>query len=359
MCAKVARVSAEGSSESEMKHLLEAGRILREGGTVVFPTETVYGLGANALSPDAARKIYLAKGRPSDNPLIVHISRVDMLYDIAEDIGSDALMLMDAFWPGPLTMIFRKKDIVPLATTGGLDTVAVRMPGHKAALKLIEAAGVPVAAPSANISGRPSITSSRYVLDEFADSVDMIIIGENSEIGIESTVVDMTEEVPVVLRPGKISQNDIFDVISQGDSAKREFLDKKLYEITGNHCERPARSPGMKYRHYSPKARVIVEEPGRSALEIMKEYLELLSEDGKHVYEDGDIMVFCIEENAPLYGDHAYILGEDSSEIARNLFTSLRMMDDMGVKLIISEFFSGDELACAVMNRLVKASSNI
>ena len=165
MCAKVARVSAEGSSESELKHLLEAGRILREGGTVVFPTETVYGIGANALSPDAARKIYLAKGRPSDNPLIVHISRVDMLYDIAEDIGSDALMLMDAFWPGPLTMIFRKKEIVPLATTGGLDTVAVRMPGHKAALKIIEAAGVPIAAPSANISGRPSITSSRYVLD--------------------------------------------------------------------------------------------------------------------------------------------------------------------------------------------------
>lgn len=359
MCVKIARVSQGGSSKSELKNLLEAGRILKNGGTVIFPTETVYGLGANALSPDAAKKIYEAKGRPSDNPLIVHISRLDMLYEIAEDIGSDALMLMDAFWPGPLTMIFKKKDIVPLATTGGLDTVAVRMPAHKGALKLIEAAGVPIAAPSANISGRPSITKGRYLLDEFEGKVDMIILGEDSEIGIESTVVDMTEEIPLVLRPGKISQSDIFEVISAGDSQKLKFLEEKLEEISGMHCGKPARSPGMKYRHYSPKAKVILEGPQKSARQVLNEAMSMTTEDGQLLYEETEVMVLCLKKNEELYGDHAYVLGEDSEEVARNLFTSLRMMDDMGVKLIISEFFSGDELACAVMNRLVKASSNI
>lgn len=359
MGAKIARVSQGGSSESELKNLREAGRILKNGGTVVFPTETVYGLGANALSPDAAQKIYEAKGRPSDNPLIVHISRLDMLYEIAEDVGSDALMLVDAFWPGPLTMIFKKKEIVPLATTGGLDTVAVRMPSHKGALKLIEAAGVPIAAPSANISGRPSITKGRYLLDEFEGKVDMIILGEDSEIGIESTVVDMTEEIPLVLRPGKISQSDIFQVISAGDSQKLKFLEKKLEDISGRHCGKPARSPGMKYRHYSPKAKVILEDPQKSAEQVLNEAMSMVTEDGKLLYEEPEVMVLCLKKNEELYGDHAYVLGEDSEEVARNLFTSLRMMDDMGVKLIISEFFSGDELACAVMNRLVKASSNI
>lgn len=373
MGARIARVSKENFDEADMQSLLEGGRLLREGKTVIFPTETVYGLGANALSPDAAQKIYKAKGRPSDNPLIVHISKLEMLEEIAKDVSEEAHILMENFWPGPLTIILSKKDIVPNETTAGLDTVAVRMPSHKVALKLIDIAGVPIAAPSANISGRPSITSSKYALEEMSDRVDMIILSEDCEIGIESTVLDATGDIALVLRPGKISQREIFEAIAGGDSQKLKLMNSRLAEILTSKeagakavsddifdMEKHApKSPGMKYRHYSPKARVIVAKPSQNVSEMLAKHIEMKDDSGNSLYKSGEIKVFCLSGSAQGYGDYAYSLGSSSMDLAKNLFTSLRKMDDMGVKLIICECFGKDELACAVMNRLIKASSNI
>lgn len=367
MGAKIARVSKDNFEESDLQSLLEGGRILRDGGTVVFPTETVYGLGANALSPDAATKIYKAKGRPSDNPLIVHIARLEMLYEIAKDVNEDALLLMERFWPGPLTLIFNKKDIVPPETTAGLNTVAVRMPSHKVALKLIEIAGVPIAAPSANISGRPSITSSKYALEEMSERVDMIILSDDCDIGIESTVVDMTGSIPLVLRPGKISQREILEAVSGDDAQKLGFMKSRISQImaakkTGEEADLKAdgstdnifdmekhapKSPGMKYRHYSPKAKVIVVQELEKVREVLSEQLEMKDEDGKPLYKGEEIRVFCLDGTACIYGEYAYSLGSGSLDLAKNLFTSLRKMDDMGVRVIICECFGEDELAAA------------
>ena len=369
MSAKIAKVSKENLGEEDLKSILEAAVILKAGGTVIFPTETVYGLGADALSEDAAKKIYEAKGRPSDNPLIVHISSEEMLYEIVEEVDEIASLLISKFWPGPITFIFKKKAIVPLTTTGGLETVAVRMPDHKAALRLIEEAGLPIAGPSANISGRPSITSSKYALEEMSERVDMIILSDDCEIGIESTVVDLTSEIPLVLRPGKISQREILEVVADGDSVKLEYLNKKLNEIleknkalSGDVIEnqkRAPKSPGMKYRHYSPKAKVLVADSSDEIKNIILEYQQKIDDSGNRVYLDQEIRVFCLDDSLAIYGNFAYSLGKDSSELAKNIFTSLRLMDDMGVKLIICECFSFDELSCAVMNRLIKASANI
>lgn len=389
MGAKIARVSKDNFEESDIQSLLEGGRLLRDGGTVIFPTETVYGLGANALSPDAAAKIYKAKGRPSDNPLIVHISRLDMLQEIAKDVSEDAKLLMERFWPGPLTLIFNKKDIVPKETTAGLDTVAVRMPSHKVALELIEIAGVPIAAPSANISGRPSITSSKYALEEMSDRVDMIILSDDCDIGIESTVVDMTGSIPLVLRPGKISQREIFEAVAGNDADRLSSMKSALEEIMaakkageGKATDRETsikdpdegsadlenifdmenhapKSPGMKYRHYSPRAKVIVVAQLEKVRSVLSEQLDMKDEAGNKLYQREEIKVFCLDDRAPVYGENAHSLGHDSLDLAKNIFTSLREMDDRGVKVIICECFEGDELASAVMNRLIKASSNI
>ncbi len=369
MSAKIAKVVKDNLKEEDIKSILEAATILKAGGTVIFPTETVYGLGADALSEDAAKKIYEAKGRPSDNPLIVHISSEEMLYEIADEIDETAKLLIAKFWPGPITFIFKKKAIVPFTTTGGLDTVAVRMPDHKAALRLIEESGVPIAGPSANISGRPSITSSKYALEEMSERVDMIILSDDCEIGIESTVVDLTTEIPLVLRPGKISQREILEVVADGDSVKLESLNQKLTEILEKNKalsediienqKRAPKSPGMKYRHYSPKAKVLVAYDTEEIRHIILEYQQKTDDSGKRIYLDEEIRVFCLEDNIAVYENFAYSLGRNSSELAKNIFTSLRLMDDIGVKLIICECFSFDELSCAVMNRLIKASANI
>ena len=230
------------------EQLHKVADMLKTGKTVVFPTETVYGLGANALDPEAAKKIYEAKGRPSDNPLIVHISKKEDVDFLAENISQDAKLLMEAFWPGPLTLILDKSDNVPIETTGGLMTVAIRMPSNPIARKLIDLAGVPIAAPSANISGRPSITSSKYLVEELCERVDAIIISEDSEIGLESTVIDMTASTPVILRPGKIGKTEIEKILN-----KEIELDPSLKDENA-----APKSPGMKYKHYSPNATVIV-----------------------------------------------------------------------------------------------------
>lgn len=367
MSALVARVSPRDFSLEELEILEKAAQLIEQGGTVVFPTETVYGLGANGLSPLGAEKIYKAKGRPSDNPLIVHISDYEMLELIATNISAEARVLMDKFWPGPLTLIFDKKEIVPEATTGGLSTVAVRMPSHLVALELIKRAGVPIAAPSANVSGRPSITASEYALREMADRVDMILLSEDCEIGLESTVCDMTGEIPIVLRPGKISQREIFQTLATSPEALENYyekLNRHLKVLEGKVSEDGIvgpKSPGMKYRHYSPEAKVLIANSGKGLAMLKDVVSKAKAEELKG--DSSFVRVFCLAKEASIYGEWAEIIGETLEEAGRNIFTRLRKMDDQGVKVIICETLEGEtpsemDLAKAIMNRLIKAASN-
>ena len=228
----------------------EAGAIIKRGGLVAFPTETVYGLGANGMDEEAAAKIYAAKGRPSDNPLILHISSIDMLEEIVSEVPDNAKILMDKFWPGPMTLVFKKKPAVPYGTTGGLDTVAVRYPSHKVALEIISASGTPIAAPSANTSGRPSPTKASHVIEDMDGKVDMIVDGGEVGIGIESTIIDVTGDVPMILRPGYITKAMVEELIGEV-LVDKVVTAKTIEEIGGDY---KPKAPGMKYRHYAPKA---------------------------------------------------------------------------------------------------------
>lgn len=327
--------------------MLLAGAIIRRGGLVAFPTETVYGLGGDALDPEASKRIYAAKGRPSDNPLIVHIAEMDALQKIVSDIPQAALRLADAFWPGPLTMIFHKSDLVPLATTGGLDTVAVRMPAHPAALELIRRSGGYIAAPSANTSGRPSPTEARHVYDDLSGKIDMIIDGGPVGIGIESTIIDLTEPVPMVLRPGFISL---------------KMLREELGEVRmdpGLHSADPAfrpKAPGMKYRHYAPRASLTIVEGDAGAVRAKIEELAREAEAS-----GGLAGIIATDEDAFTY-THGIVRSagnrEDELSISRNLFGILREFDDLNVSVIYSEAFDTPQLGAAIMNRLIKAAGH-
>ncbi|MBP9499959.1 MAG: threonylcarbamoyl-AMP synthase [Acetoanaerobium sp.] len=326
------------------EQLHKVANLLKAGKTVVFPTETVYGLGANALDPEAAKKIYEAKGRPSDNPLIVHISKKEDVDFLAGNISQDAKLLMEAFWPGPLTLILDKSDNVPIETTGGLMTVAIRMPSNPIARKLIDLAGVPIAAPSANISGRPSITSSKYLVEELCERVDAIIISEDSEIGLESTVIDMTASTPVILRPGKIGKTEIEKILN-----KEIELDPSLKDENA-----APKSPGMKYKHYSPNATVIVVT---GSLDEMKQKInQKLSLDKN---KSDKVKVVCLEDRVSLYDGYGISWGKNSQEAAKNLFKILRLMDEQNIEVVYFEALNSDEISEAVMNRLIKAAGNM
>lgn len=326
------------------EQLHKVANLLKAGKTVVFPTETVYGLGANALDLEAAKKIYEAKGRPSDNPLIVHISKKEDVDFLAGNISQDAKLLMEAFWPGPLTLILDKSDNVPIETTGGLMTVAIRMPSNPIARKLIDLAGVPIAAPSANISGRPSITSSKYLVEELCERVDAIIISEDSEIGLESTVIDMTASTPVILRPGKIGKTEIEKILN-----KEIELDPSLKDENA-----APKSPGMKYKHYSPNATVIVVT---GSLDEMKQKInQKLSLDKN---KSDKVKVVCLEERVSLYDGYGISWGKNSQEAAKNLFKILRLMDEQNIEVVYFEALNSDEISEAVMNRLIKAAGNM
>lgn len=326
------------------EQLHKVANLLKAGKTVVFPTETVYGLGANALDPEAAKKIYEAKGRPSDNPLIVHISKKEDVDFLAGNISQDSKLLMEAFWPGPLTLILDKSDNVPIETTGGLMTVAIRMPSNPIARKLIDLAGVPIAAPSANISGRPSITSSKYLVEELCERVDAIIISEDSEIGLESTVVDMTASTPVILRPGKIGKTEIEKILN-----KEIELDPSLKDENA-----APKSPGMKYKHYSPNATVIVVT---GSLDEMKQKInQKLSLDKN---KSDKVKVVCLEDRVSLYDGYGISWGKNSQEAAKNLFKILRLMDEQNIEVVYFEALNSDEISEAVMNRLIKAAGNM
>ena len=334
-----------------IEDIKRAGEIIAGGGIVAFPTETVYGLGANALDEEAVKKIYKAKGRPSDNPMIVHISQVSDVHDIAEI--SEATMsekamenlkrCADAFWPGPLTMVLPKKKIVPFTTTGGLDTVAIRMPSHKTARMLIEYSGCPIAAPSANLSGKPSPTTAEHTLDDMDGRIDAIIFGSDCQVGIESTVVDMRKDEPVILRPGRITAEDLSNAIGGmvliHPSLKQKDMSQSDVDMSQNMV---ARSPGMKYKHYAPEAemQIFISDTNdrEKALKMAEEEANRLKTIGKKT----TIISFT-----------------DGIEAAHDLFRRLRDADKAGYDVILAVGVSDDEsggVGFSVMNRMLKSA---
>ena len=379
--------------EGEEELLREAGEILKSGGLVAFPTETVYGLGGDALNRESSRKIYAAKGRPSDNPLIVHIAGLQDLDRLVTRVPSQALKLAENFWPGPLTMILPKSPLVPYETTGGLDTVAVRMPSHPAALGLIRYGGGYVAAPSANQSGRPSPTLAKHVAEDLGGRIDMIIDGGPVGIGLESTIVDLTVDPPQILRPGYITRELLESVLGQvevdpaaalataealpeedspgggipasggmpegpdpgilaSESAARQ---KRAFQELEPQALAP-RAPGMKYRHYAPRGEltVVAGEAEKVAAYINARSAEWAARGKK-------VGVIAARESRERYRADAVKCagsrGEEAS-IARNLYRILREFDEENVEIIFSEFFEGGGFGQAIMNRLLKAAGH-
>ena len=337
-------IKGDNADEEQIR---QAGDILKAGGLVAFPTETVYGLGGDALNPDSSKKIYAAKGRPSDNPLIVHICRWEDIYRIAEPVTEEAKRLAEAFWPGPLTMILQKKDTVPKETTGGLETVAIRFPSHPVARRLIEAAGGFVAAPSANASGRPSPTMAEYVAEDMNGRIDMILDGGAVGIGLESTIVDVSGPEPIILRPGYVTQEMLEKVLGEVE------LDQTI--LDGTTAQRP-KAPGMKYRHYAPKGELsIVEGSAEAVVEHINGLCARAAAEGKKTG------VIATDETFSRYtADSVKSVGsrEDEEAIAHSLYRILREFDDEEVEVMYTESFSSYGMGQAIMNRLLKAAGH-
>ena len=324
----------------------EAGALLKEGALVAFPTETVYGLGANALDSEAAAKIYAAKGRPSDNPLIVHIADMDALPLITAEIPEAAKKLAAKFWPGPLTMVMKKSEVVPYGTTGGLDTVAVRMPAHPIALEMIRHGGGYIAAPSANTSGRPSPTLASHVADDMDGIVPLILDGGAVGIGIESTIVDLTDEIPTILRPGFITKEMLQEVVGEVQIDKGLDADSKT----------PPKAPGMKYRHYAPKAELMIVEGSSEA--VVAKINALVRENEEKGICTG---IIGTEETISRYpAGIVKCMGtrNDELSISSHLYGILREFDESDAKVIYSESFEEGAMGSAIMNRLLKAAGH-
>ncbi|MCR5669617.1 MAG: threonylcarbamoyl-AMP synthase [Butyrivibrio sp.] len=333
--------------DAEKQAIKRAGDIIRQGGLVAFPTETVYGLGGDALNPQSSKKIYAAKGRPSDNPLIVHVADLEHLEEIVTEVPEAARKLAARFWPGPMTMILNKNERVPYETTGGLDTVAIRMPNNLIALELIRQSGGFIAAPSANTSGRPSPTLARYCVEDLSGKIEMIIDGGQVGIGLESTIVDLTSEVPMILRPGYITQKMLEDVLGDVD------IDKTI--IDGSSKEKP-KAPGMKYRHYAPKGELtIVSGDENRVVSYINDRAKELMEQGKKVG------VISTDRTRNLYtADVVKSVGDrnEESTIAHELFKVLREFDDEEMDVMFSESFDDSGIGQAIMNRLLKAAGH-
>lgn len=310
---RILNIDSENPQEDRIG---EAARVIRNGGLVAFPTETVYGLGADGSNINAVKKIFIAKGRPSDNPLIVHVFDISQVKILANEISENALKLMEKFWPGPLTIIFKKSHLVSDVITCGLDSVAIRMPNNKIALRLIEKSNCFIPAPSANISGKPSPTDAKHVIDDFNGKIDLIIDSGRTDIGVESTVIDMTSKIPVILRHGKITLAQIEEVIG------------KVNENKKNYSKKP-KSPGMKYRHYSPNAEVI----------IVKDESDFRNLSLK--YKNKKIKFFKYNNEV---------------EMAKNLFRDFRACDKEGVEVIFVMAVEDFGFGKAVMDRLRKAA---
>ena len=378
------------------KDIEEAAQILKAGGLVAFPTETVYGLGGNGLDKEAARKIYAAKGRPSDNPLILHVSKMEEVYPLVESVPEKAKLLMESFWPGPLTLILKKSKIVPLESTGGLDTVAIRCPDNALTLELIERAGLPVAGPSANLSGSPSPTEASHVYHDLSGRIEGILDDGAVGIGVESTILDMSTETPTLLRPGAITLEDLTEVLGEKPEIDPTLLGKKMEDGF------IPKAPGMKYRHYAPKAEMIlfcsleekeskekepkekepkkkesedktsgkrgtedrISEEKESGYKVSKRIAEYLEEEGRGFPRE-KIAVFCAEETKHFYQEMAEkegivlkVLGrrDEPLSMTHNLFRLLRECDEEGIELILSEGYSEKGIGFALMNRMKKAA---
>ena len=373
------------------KDIEEAARILKTGGLVAFPTETVYGLGGNGLDKEAARKIYAAKGRPSDNPLILHVSKMEEVYPLVENVPEKAKRLMESFWPGPLTLILKKSKIVPLESTGGLDTVAIRCPDNALTLELIERAGLPVAGPSANLSGSPSPTEASHVYHDLSGRIEGILDDGAVGIGVESTILDMSTDRPTLLRPGAITLEDLTEVLGEKPEIDPTLLGKKMEDGF------IPKAPGMKYRHYAPKAEMVlfcsleekeseekeskkkeledktsekkrsedrISEGKESEYKVSKRIAEYLEEEGRGFPRE-KIAVFCAEETKHFYQEMAEkegivlkVLGrrDEPLSMTHNLFRILRECDEEGIELILSEGYSEKGIGFALMNRMKKAA---
>ena len=373
------------------KDIEEAAQILKAGGLVAFPTETVYGLGGNGLDKEAARKIYAAKGRPSDNPLILHVSKMEEVYPLVENVPEKAKLLMESFWPGPLTLILKKSKIVPLESTGGLDTVAIRCPDNALTLELIERAGLPVAGPSANLSGSPSPTEASHVYHDLSGRIEGILDDGAVGIGVESTILDMSTDRPTLLRPGAITLEDLTEVLGEKPEIDPTLLGKKMEDGF------IPKAPGMKYRHYAPKAEMIlfcsleekeskekepkkkesedktsgkrgtedrISEEKESGYKVSKRIAEYLEEEGRGFPRE-KIAVFCAEETKHFYQEMAEkegivlkVLGrrDEPLSMTHNLFRILRECDEEGIELILSEGYSEKGIGFALMNRMKKAA---
>jgi len=317
MNAKIIKIETKKGKQK----IKVASKIIVSGGLVAFPTETVYGLGANVFDSKAVKKIFVAKGRPQDNPLIVHISNISQIKKIAKDFPEKAKALTKKFWPGPLTIVLKKKIIIPDIVTAGLDSVAVRMPSNKIALELIRQAKVPIVAPSANLSGKPSPTTAKHVIDDLSGKVDCIIDNGNCKIGIESTVIDFSSKTPIILRPGYITKDEIEEIIGKVKEAK-------------SRKSKTPKAPGMKYKHYSPKAKVIL-------IDYRQDFEK---EIHKIKIQNPNKKIKIINFKNP-------------EEYAKKLFFKFREFDKKGTDIIIAKGLKEDKLGTAVMNRLKKAST--
>jgi L-threonylcarbamoyladenylate synthase len=331
----------------ETAKIRSAAQTIKKGRLVAFPTETVYGLGADAMNAEAVRRIYAAKKRPLDNPIIIHVASKQDVLQLAKEVPSKAEKLMDLFWPGPLTLVLKALEKVPDATTGGLDTVAVRMPSHKVALALIRESGVPIAAPSANLSGRPSPTTAEHVKQDLDGRIEMILDGGPTNIGVESTVLDMTVDPPQILRPGGTPYEELLEALGKVE-LHPSILARKRTRLA------KAPSPGMKHRHYAPKAKLILVE---GTLEAMMKKVQYTADSQKKAGRK--VGILATDETVPDYNaDTIKSLGKrtDSASAAKKLFGLLREFDEEKIDVIVAESVPLEGLGLAVMNRLRKAS---
>jgi L-threonylcarbamoyladenylate synthase len=324
----------------------KAAMLIKSGSLVVFPTETVYGIGANALDSNATKKIFIAKGRPSDNPLIVHVSTLEMLYTLTKKISSVESKLISEFWPGPLTIIFEKSEIVSLSVTGGADTVAVRMPSNVIANKLISYAGLPIAAPSANRSGRPSGTQISDIVGELKDHVEMFIDDGVSNIGLESTVIKVENGIPIILRPGKVTPSDVISAVGIVE------VDKRVFSATND--DEIVLSPGMKYRHYAPDCKCLLVESMDESSKVAK------IKEFARKFHPKKVAIMCVNENISFYSGYenavAFSMGAylDYDIISKNLFILLREAEAHRPDIILIESVPKDGMGVALMNRLIR-----
>lgn len=342
MNTKIIRIDKDNIDENLIK---EAAIYIREGKIVAFPTETVYGLGANGLDVIAVEGLFKAKGRPQDNPLILHIANMEQLKPLVLDIPDIALKCIERFWPGPLTILFRKSEIVPYMITAGLDTVAIRMPNNKVALELIKEADRPIAGPSANLSGKPSPTSVFHVIEDLNGKIDMIIDGGETGVGLESTVLDLSTDKPMILRPGGVTLEDLKELIPN--------VEQDLGTIKSDENIIP-RSPGQKYRHYAPAADMTVYTGSLDKVinKIKEQANELISKGLK-------VGIMATEETKNNYVDgFVQVVGSRAKKetIATNLFKVIRLFDEHGVDIILAEGVESDNIGMAIMNRMMKAS---